>query len=108
MKLNVDPDIAYWASLCEDTSEAEAKKNNGQMNETYDAPYAYDVGDGAPQIITVKDLKNVLNHFKDSDVLTILGEGNKEFDIKCIWNSNMEWEMTGNDALDNICFIRID
>lgn len=47
MKSNVDPDIAYWASLCEDTSEVEAKKNNGQMNEAYDAPYAYDTTEGA-------------------------------------------------------------
>ena len=108
MKTNIDPEIAYWASLCEDTSEAEAKKNEEQMNEAYETPYAYDTADGNSQIITVKDLKNVLNNFKDNDVLTILGEGDREFDIKCIWNSSMEYEMTGNDAPDNICFIRLD
>ena len=47
MKSNVDPYIAYWASLCEDTSEAEVKKNENQMNEAYNAPYAYDTAEGA-------------------------------------------------------------
>ena len=108
MKSNIDPDIAYWASLCEDTSEAEAKKNEGCMNEAYETPYAYDVKEGAPQIVTVKDLKNALSNFKDNDVISILGEGDREFDIKCVWNSNMEYEMTGNDAPDNMCYIRID
>ena len=108
MKSNIDPEIAYWASLCEDTSEAEAKKNEKQINEAYDAPYAYDVGDGAKQITTVKDLKNVLNNFNDNDVLAILGEGDREFDIKCIWNSDMEQEMTGRDVGIDVCFIRVD
>lgn len=53
-------------------------------------------------------MKNALSNFKDNDVLTILGEGNRELDIKCIWNANMEYEMTGVDAGDNICFMRLD
>ena len=53
-------------------------------------------------------MKNVLNNFNDNDVLAILGEGDREFDIKCIWNSDMEQEMTGRDVGVDVCFIRVD
>ena len=37
------------------------------MNEAYETPYLYDVGDGDPEILTVGDLKKVLANFKDND-----------------------------------------
>lgn len=51
---NIDSDIAYWASLCEDTSAAEAKKNSGQIDEAYAGIYSYDVTEGADRVVTVK------------------------------------------------------
>lgn len=58
--------------------------------------------------MTVKDLKTVLENFKDNDRLMILGEGNREFNIKAMWNANEEYEMTDNDVGDDVCLIRID
>ena len=100
----IDPEIEYWASLCE-SSEIE---DTEQLDEAYERPYLYDIGDGDPAIVTVKDLKTVLENFKDNDRLMILGEGNREFNIKAMWNANEEYEMTDNDVGDDVCLIRID
>ena len=105
---NIDSDIAYWASLCEDTSAAEAKKNSRQIDEAYAGMYSYDVTEGADRVVTVKQLKDILSNFKDTDTLVILGEGNQELEVKAAWNSDMERDVTGIDVEDNICFIRLD
>ena len=94
-----DPMIAYWASLCE---------SEESVDEAYEKPYAYDVEDEKKPIATVKDLKEVLSHFKDNDKLQIIGEGDASFEIKAMWNANMEYEMTDNDPGDDVCFIRIN
>lgn len=94
-----DPMIAYWASLCE---------SEDNVNEAYEKPYAYDVEDEKKPIATVKDLKEVLSHFKDNDKLQIIGEGDASFEIKAMWNASMEYVMTDNDPGDDVCFIRID
>lgn len=94
-----DPMIAYWASLCE---------SEDNVNEAYEKPYAYDVEDERKPIATVKDLKEVLSHFKDNDELRIVGEGDTTYDIKVMWNASMEYSMTDNDVGDDVCFIRID
>lgn len=97
-----DLDIAYWASLCESDNKEEQ-----EMNEAYETPYLYDVGDGDPEILTVGDLKKVLANFKDNDQLVLLGDGDRQFEIKAMWNANEEYEMTDNDVGDNACLIRL-
>lgn len=93
-----DPMIAYWASLCE---------SEDNVNEAYEKPYAYDVEDERKPIATVKDLKEVLSHFKDNDTLQVVGLNDTSFVIKVMWNANMEYEMTGDDPGDDICFIKV-
>lgn len=101
----IDSNIAYWASLCESTPVEE--DSDEELNEGYEPPYIYDTADGDPEILTVGDLKKVLENFKDKDRLMILGEGNGEFSIKAMWNANEEYEMTDNDVGDDVCLVRI-
>ena len=113
-----DPQIDYWASLCEEKSneennskelaEVESSDEQVNLNEQFEEPFAYDTTEGYDPIVTVGDLKKALSYFKDNDTLAILGSGDREFTIKVLWNSEMEYEMTDNDAPDNMCFIRVD
>ena len=102
----IDPEIKYWASLCE--SATTDREDGQEIDESYEQPYLYDISDGDPEILTVGDLKKVLANFKDKDRLMILGEGNREFSIKAMWNANEEYVMTDNDVGDDACLIRID
>lgn len=99
-----DSQIEYWASLCEDVSV----EPDEEMNESYEQPYCYDVADGNPEVLTVGALKKILANFKDNDRLNIIADGDMALEIKALWNVNAEYEMTGNDAGDDVCFIRVN
>ena len=99
-KKQITEAIAHWQKVLENMNESEE-------------PYEWDGLD--KPVVTIGDLKDVLDHFNDYDVIDVLNEeGIDGYRFMTFWNAAYEKEVYDNsntipsEAKQHKCYIRID